>query len=93
MTCEDIKRIAKEAGYPEYVMGLASEDAWKQLEKFVDLITKPLYNKLDALLEHCPESECSVCSTIICPHGDDFHFHHDGCPSCEEFESDSENLR
>lgn len=38
----------------------------------------------DALLNHCDkeQGECSVCSTIVCPSGDPYHFHHDGCPSC-----------
>lgn len=40
--------------------------------------------ELDALLNQCTEGggECSECAKIICPHGDDLHFHHDGCPSC-----------
>lgn len=40
--------------------------------------------QLDALLAHCGKEggECSECGKIICPHGDDMHFHHDGCPSC-----------
>ena len=39
---------------------------------------------IDALLNHCDKEsgECSVCSVIVCPHKDSFHFHHDGCPSC-----------
>jgi len=47
-----------------------------------------LYEKLDALLQHCheaedgPAGECWKCSEIICPMKDPMHFHHDGCPSC-----------
>lgn len=41
-----------------------------------------LQKQINALLEHCPDAECSECSKVICPHGDDMHFHHDGCPSC-----------
>lgn len=41
-------------------------------------------NQLDALLNHCGKDggECSECGKIICPHGGEMHFHHDGCPSC-----------
>ena len=40
--------------------------------------------QLDALLNHCDKGggECGECSKIICPHKDEMHFHHDGCPSC-----------
>jgi len=41
---------------------------------------------IDALLNHCEDGECHVCSQIICPHGDGMHFHHDGCPSCAQDE-------
>lgn len=34
--------------------------------------------------EHCPEDECEVCGLAACPHGDPMHYHHDGCPSCNE---------
>jgi len=37
---------------------------------------------VDKLLNHCPDSECSECSKISCPHGCELHFHHDGCPAC-----------
>lgn len=42
---------------------------------------------IDALLNHCEDGECHVCSQIICPHGDGMHFHHDGCPSCAQDET------
>ena len=41
---------------------------------------------VDVILAHCPDAECVECSRIICPHRDPFHFHHDGCPSCEREE-------
>jgi hypothetical protein len=34
------------------------------------------------LLDECPDMECTECSWIMCPHQDEMHFHHDGCPSC-----------
>jgi len=42
--------------------------------------------QLDHLLAHCKDSECEVCSKIICPHGEPLHFHHDGCPCCVTYE-------
>lgn len=41
---------------------------------------------IDALLNHCEDGECHVCSQIICPHGEPMHFHHDGCPACAQDE-------
>jgi hypothetical protein len=41
-----------------------------------------LRGQIDKLLAHCDDPECDVCGKIICPHEDDLHFHHDGCPSC-----------
>jgi hypothetical protein len=43
---------------------------------------KEAHDKMDALLNHCPDAECDKCAEIICPHKDFMHFHHDGCPSC-----------
>ena len=37
MTREDITRMAREAGFPDYAMGLASEDAWQKTELFAAL--------------------------------------------------------
>ena len=28
------------------------------------------------------ETECLSCGALACPHGEAFHYHHDGCPSC-----------
>ena len=38
MTREDIIRLAREAGFPDYAMGLASEDAWQKTERFAALV-------------------------------------------------------
>jgi len=38
--------------------------------------------KVDHLLQHCKDYECSVCSEIACKHHEPLHFHHDGCPAC-----------
>lgn len=51
---------------------------------------KEMHEKIDKilslLLNHCERDggECSICAKIICPHGDDMHYHHDGCPQCEK---------
>jgi hypothetical protein len=38
----------------------------------------------DKLINRCPldGGECWRCGEICCPHKDQMHFHHDGCPSC-----------
>jgi hypothetical protein len=40
MTREDIIKMAREAGFPDYAMGLASEDAWQKTERFAALVTE-----------------------------------------------------
>jgi hypothetical protein len=35
---EDIIRMARQAGFPDYAMGLASEDAWQKTELFAALV-------------------------------------------------------
>lgn len=40
-------------------------------------------SKVQHLLDHCQDAECSVCAEIVCKHHEPLHFHHDGCPSCE----------
>lgn len=45
-----------------------------------------LGDNTDRLLNHCPENECSACASIVCPHGEPLHLHHDGCPACAQDE-------
>jgi len=40
-------------------------------------------SKIQHLLNHCQDGECSVCAEIVCKHHEPLHFHHDGCPACE----------
>ena len=42
---------------------------------------------VDALLGQCPDAECCECASIVCPHEDPMHFHHDGCPACASAEA------
>lgn len=44
-------------------------------------------SQVQALLDHCPDAECYRCAAILCPHGEELHFHHDGCPACAEMGS------
>ena len=32
------------------------------------------------------DGECLACGARDCPYGEPLHYHHDGCPSCEEEE-------
>lgn len=50
--------------------------------KSQDVAESVIGEEIDKLLNLCPNCECSVCSVIVCPHGDKMHLHHDGCPSC-----------
>ena len=40
--------------------------------------------ELDEALATCPDAECADCARIVCPSNDPHHFHHDGCPSCDQ---------
>lgn len=53
-----------------------------RLVDYLDWITSRYGEMLDQLFNHCPIGECSECAKIVCPHGDPFHLHHDGCPAC-----------
>lgn len=52
------------------------------------------YDTADEFINQCtldPHGECTECSWICCPHGDELHFHHDGCPSCAQAEENHES--
>lgn len=34
--------------------------------------------------EACEADECMVCSWRDCPHREPLHYHHDGCPCCDD---------
>lgn len=57
-----------------------AEKAEKERDRWIEIATK--------LVNHCDKEsgECSICSEIVCPHGDPMHFHHDGCPTCVSME-------
>lgn len=39
---------------------------------------------LEALFQRCDNWECLSCGVLFCPYGEPLHFHHDGCPACEQ---------
>lgn len=50
---------------------------------------KARFCQLCVFLEHgypadCDLEECEGCSVLVCPEGDPWHFHHDGCPTCDK---------
>jgi hypothetical protein len=62
------------------------KEAWEAQEQYWQKKYQELEGKVDSLLGHCEKEngECSGCARIICPYNDELHFHHDGCPSCEQ---------
>jgi hypothetical protein len=58
----------------------AAREALQEARKAIQLRGE----QLDGLLAHCGKEggECSGCAKIICPFGEELHFHHDGCPAC-----------
>jgi hypothetical protein len=76
---------------------LYTTDGGETFVKGVPLYRKPprdeeiqrLKGQIDALLAHCPVSECPECAEIVCPHGEPMHFHHDGCPACAHFDGEA----
>lgn len=43
--------------------------------------------RINELLAMCRDPECYTCGSIVCPHGEELHFHHEGCPACAEHEA------
>lgn len=35
-------------------------------------------------LQDCDDPECLTCGIVACPYREPLHFHHDGCPACEQ---------
>jgi hypothetical protein len=79
------ERIANLEAYAKHERSLASEPLMVEITDLKQQITR-LEEICDALLNHCDKEngECSVCATIVCPHKEPFHFHHDGCPACAQ---------
>ena len=73
----------------ELCKGSDLQNAANMLRQQADRIAT-LEKQVDALLQHCDDPECWTCGKIICPYGGEMHFHHDGCPTCAEMESENE---
>ena len=92
MNRDEIIRMAREAGNGDEDWLVMAKQLFihfpDEMERFAALVaaaeSKKWEAKCDALLNHCSDPECSVCASIICPHGCSWHFHHDGCPACAE---------
>lgn len=57
----------------------------RHLELYKKLGDKKMsYEELLQFRTECPSSECVQCGIIICPHSEPLHYHHDGCPSCDD---------
>lgn len=65
--------------------GVPQGEIWTRIEA-LRIAFERQQEQVNALLNHCDEPECATCSTIICPHEEPMHFHHDGCPACAERE-------
>jgi D-tyrosyl-tRNA(Tyr) deacylase len=81
MTREDITRMAREAGFPDYAMGLASEDAWQKTELFAALVAAAEREACKKLAqEHAAEyrvggrlyaplgENYALCAAVACDH-------------------------
>lgn len=55
----------------------------RQLERELGEAKSEADSKIQHLLHHCKDAECSTCAEIVCKHHEALHFHHDGCPACE----------
>ena len=71
--------------------GFMSYEAWRISYQSSESAARAAYKEMmrlseiaDVLLNHCDKDngECMTCSTIVCPHKEPLHFHHDGCPAC-----------
>jgi D-tyrosyl-tRNA(Tyr) deacylase len=78
---EDIIRMAREAGFPDYAMGLASEDAWQKTELFAALVAEAEREACKKLAqEHAAEyrvggrlyaplgGNYALCAAVACDH-------------------------
>src|SRR5262245_41718436 len=46
------------------------------------MLSEQYREQTNNIVDQCDDMECSACAVIMCPFGDAFHYHHDGCPSC-----------
>lgn len=86
---QELRKLADDLD-AEFVLGRISNHNGRKAAAEIRLLLDRLEKaekRVDALLQHCPDSECLTCGGIICPHGEPMHFHHDGCPACAQHEA------
>jgi hypothetical protein len=65
MTRQEIEEIAIQAGIKSYVLGMATEEAWQQTERFVELILKKGEEKFADRLKEEREKEREACAKVV----------------------------
>jgi len=65
MTRQEIEEIAIQAGIKSYVLGMATEEAWQQTERFVELILKKGEEKFADRLKEEREKEREACAVLV----------------------------
>lgn len=75
---------------PGTVVELDPRLQWRATLKHHTPNHKARFCQLCVFREHgypadCALQECEGCSVLICPKRDPMHFHHDGCPTCDNF--------
>lgn len=90
LTPYDVELIASRHGHGAKLRPEAGGRYY--LKAQVDFRLMAIGKKIQALLEHCKDAECSQCGIIMCPEADPYHFHHDGCPSCSQPEDKAERM-
>jgi hypothetical protein len=64
MTRQEIEDLAIQAGIKSYVLGMATEEAWQQTERFVELILKKGKEKFADRLKEEREKEREECAKV-----------------------------
>lgn len=68
----------------QLIVALHMPDITPEVESLHDRLAyaKAAGTLTDEMLAECKMDECALCGSIVCPHGEPLHFHHDGCPAC-----------
>lgn len=64
MNREEIKKIGLEAGISEFAFGLASEEAWQQVERFVALVISVEREECATVCEHTEIVQFQHCTVL-----------------------------
>ena len=68
MTREELKQMGEAAGISEHAFGLASENAWQQVERFAALVAAA---EREACAQICEEAKALRLSEIIRKRGEE----------------------